>query len=92
MRFALKLAARIIKTVRPFLGKRRSSQRISLGDDLKKMRLDAEAARTLRSTLEISGTSSVMLCIMYYTITSDSEMRRSRHSPAVSEFAHRRGY
>jgi len=55
--FALRLAARITRTVRPLLGKRRSSDRISLGDDPRKMRLDAEAAKAVRSELEESDIS-----------------------------------
>ena len=55
--FALRLAARITRTVRPLLGKRRSSDRISLGADPRKMRLDAEAAKAVRSELEESKMS-----------------------------------
>jgi myo-inositol-1(or 4)-monophosphatase len=54
---ALRLAARITRTVRPLLGKRRSSDRISFGDDPRKMRLDAEAAKAVRSGLKESDIS-----------------------------------
>ncbi len=55
--FALELTARIAKEVKPLLGRRDSMDFVPLGNDLRKMRLDAEAAKATRSLIEESGES-----------------------------------
>jgi len=55
--FALRLAARVTRRVKPLLGKRKSSDCISFGPNQRRMRLDAEAAKAVRSELEESEIS-----------------------------------